>query len=203
MKLDHDKLARGLRSGRSGTPKGAPAPTSSVDHDKLASLLGAERRGTVEAVAGPFAAVDLALEVAQRLHPPAGGGQPTDPSWNERRLIPLKRETLEKLDQIATSVRKRTGTHVQPLQIAAAVLEKFVGNLDPEEIVLEDRPEFADEDESTSPHNATRPFLLLYLMERHGFFIHEPLANGAQEEFHPNRSDRRNRSRGFWRGMRD
>lgn len=161
MKLDHDKLARGLRSGRSGTPKGAPAPTSSVDHDrlaqrlrsgragapkgspagpakvnhdKLASLLGAERRGTVEAVAGPFAAVELALEVAQRLQPPAGGGQPTDPSWNERRLIPLKRETLEKLDQIAASVRKRTGTHVQPLQIAAAVLEKFVGNLDPEEI---------------------------------------------------------------------
>lgn len=161
MKLDHDKLARGLRSGRAGTPKGAPAPTRNVDHDRLAQrlhsgragvpkgapaesakvdpdqmarLLGAERRGAVEAGAGPFAAVALAMEVAQRLRPPAGGGQPTDPSWNERRLIPLKRETLEKLDQIAASVRKRTGTHVQPLQIAAAVLEKFVSSLNPEEI---------------------------------------------------------------------
>ncbi len=161
MKLDHDKLARGLRSGRAGNPKGTPAPTRKVDHDRLAQrlhsgragvpkgapagsakvdpdqmarLLGAERRGAVEAGAGPFAAVELAMEVAQRLRPPAGGGQPTDTSWNERRLIPLKRETLEKLDQIAALVRKRTGTHVQPLQIAAAVLEKFVSSLDTEEI---------------------------------------------------------------------
>jgi hypothetical protein len=161
MKLDHDKLARGLRSGRAGTPKGAPAPTrgvdhdtlaqrlhagragapkgapaapATVDHDTLARRLGAQSRRPLAAVAGPFAAVELALEVAQRLRPPAGGGHPTDPSWNERRLLPLKRETLEKLDQLAASVRNRTGTHVQPLQIAAAVLEKFVGNLDPEEI---------------------------------------------------------------------
>jgi hypothetical protein len=131
--VDHDKIAQRLRSGRAGAPKGS-ATAGAIDHDKIARLLGAERRGRLEAGSGPFAAAALALNMAERLRSPAGGGQPTDPSWNERRLVAMKRGTLEKLEQIAAAVREKTGTNVQPLQIAAAVIEKFAGDLDVDEV---------------------------------------------------------------------
>lgn len=39
-----------------------------------------------------------------------------------------------RVTQIAAAVRERTGTQVQPLQIAAALIEKFAGSLDTNEI---------------------------------------------------------------------
>lgn len=131
--VDHDKIAQRFRAGRVGAPKGS-ASAGVVDHDKIARHLGAERRGRVETGASPLAAAALALDIAERLRPPVGGGRPTDPSWNERRLVPLRRETLEKLDQIAAAVREKTGAQVQPLQIAAAVIEKFAGDLNADEV---------------------------------------------------------------------
>ena len=131
--VDHGKIAERLRSGRSGAPKGSATP-GAVDRAKVARYLGAEPEGRLEGGWGPLAAAVWALEVAERLRPPVGGGQPTDPSWNERRLVPLKRETLDKLNQMAAALREKTGTNVQPLQIAAAVIERFAGELNVEEV---------------------------------------------------------------------
>jgi hypothetical protein len=55
---------------------------------------------------------------------PAGGGRPTDPRWTERRPVPLAPETLERLEEITSRVRERRGVNVEPMQLAALLLEK-------------------------------------------------------------------------------
>lgn len=128
--VDHDRIAQRLASGRNGAPKGS-ATTQVVDHEKIERRLGVKR--IVKGFA-PFAAEALALDIAARLRPPVGGGRPTDPSWTQRRLVPLKPETLVKLAQVATDVSNRTGTSVEPLQIAAVVLERYVGEINTDDV---------------------------------------------------------------------
>ena len=65
------------------------------DMDKIARGLGAERRGKVAASGGYFGAIQLLADIETRLRVPAGGGRPTDPSWTERRLVPLKPQDAE------------------------------------------------------------------------------------------------------------
>ena len=60
-----------------------------VNKDKIARALGAERRGQVTAAGGYFGALQLLADIQTRFRVPAGGGRPTDPTWTERRPVPL------------------------------------------------------------------------------------------------------------------
>jgi hypothetical protein len=83
----------------------------------------------VTATGGYFGAMQLAAEVAARFRAPAGGGRNTDPDWTERRLIPLNPATLERLEHLA-AVLSEQGVRVTPLQVAALLLERAIGETD-------------------------------------------------------------------------
>lgn len=100
-----------------------------LNMDKIAKGLGAERRGKVEATAGHFGAQQLLADVQARFRVPAGGGRATDPNWTERRLVPLAPSTLERLEQLSAEVREHTGVNVQPMQLAALLLERSAQEL--------------------------------------------------------------------------
>ena len=93
---------------------------SALDMDRIAKDLGAERRGKVASRGGYFGALQLAAEVAARFRAPEGGGRPTDPSWNEQRLVRLSKTTLEQLEKLAEKA------HASPMQVAALLLEQAV-----------------------------------------------------------------------------
>ncbi len=97
--------------------------TEKLDMDGIARGLGAERVGKVKASGGYLGSVQLAAEVAQRFRVPSGGGRATNPEWTERRLIPLSRKTLQRLEQMASQL------HVAPLQVAAMLLEQAVSGV--------------------------------------------------------------------------
>jgi len=103
------------------------------DMDKIARGLKAKRGGKVTARGGYFGALQVAVEVAERFRAPASGGRPTDPAWTERRLVPLAPETLRRLERIAAKVRKR-GIHVEPMQLAALLLERSTERLEREDL---------------------------------------------------------------------
>ena len=91
-----------------------------LDLDRIAKELGAERRGKVSSCGGYFGAIQLAEEVATRFRTPEGGGRPTEPSWNEQRLVRLSSQTLEQLEKLAEQA------HASPMQVAALLLERAV-----------------------------------------------------------------------------
>ena len=91
---------------------------------KIAVALGAERKGKVSGAGGYFGAMQLLAEVETRFRAAAGGGRATDPRWTERRLVPLAPRTLERLNTITARVRERDGVNVEPMQLAALLLEK-------------------------------------------------------------------------------
>ncbi|MGH7326136.1 MAG: hypothetical protein ACREJ9_16035 [Candidatus Rokuibacteriota bacterium] len=97
--------------------------------DKIASALGAERRGKVSARGGYFGAMQLLADVEARFRVPARGGRPTDPQWTERRLVPLAPETLARLEEITSRVREQGGVNIEPMQLAALLLEKTARHL--------------------------------------------------------------------------
>jgi len=99
-----------------------------LDMDKIARGLGAERRGKVMAGAGYFGAIELASDIEARFRVPSGGGRPTDPQWTERRLVPLTVRTLKKLEDLSAKVREH-GTSVEPMQLAALLIEKTAEQL--------------------------------------------------------------------------
>ena len=94
-----------------------------IDVDKIARGLGAERRGKVAASGGYFGAIQLPADIEARFRVPPGGGRPTDATWTERRLVPLAR-TRKRLEEIAAKVRARGGVSVEPMHLAALLLEK-------------------------------------------------------------------------------
>src|SRR3989441_4928141 len=100
-----------------------------LDMDRIAKGLGAERRGKVSATGGYFGAMQLLADVEAKFRVPAGGGRPTDPRWTERRLVPLALETLERLEDITARVRKHGGVNVEPMQLAALLLERTTRQL--------------------------------------------------------------------------
>ena len=95
-----------------------------LDMDKIARSLGAERRGKVTVSGGFFGAMQLLADIEARFRVPSGGGRSTDPRWTERRLVPLAPRTLERLEEIAAKVREHGGVSVEPMQLAALLLEK-------------------------------------------------------------------------------
>lgn len=93
---------------------------AALDMDRIAKGLGAVRRGKVSSRGGYFGALQLAAEVAARFRVPVGGGRPTDPSWDEQRLVRLSPRTLEQLEKLAEQ------SHATPMQVAALLLERAV-----------------------------------------------------------------------------
>lgn len=104
-----------------------------LDMEKVARGLGAERQGNVLAAGGYFGAMQLVGEVQARFRVPKGGGRPTDPSWTERRLLPLAPPTLRRLEELAHRVGKKRGVDVGPMQMAALLLERTVNSIKEEE----------------------------------------------------------------------
>jgi hypothetical protein len=98
-----------------------------LDMGRIAKGLRAERRGKVSVSGGYFGAMQLAAEVQGRFRVPTGGGRATDPSWTDRRLIPLNRHTLERLERIARRV------DAEPMQVAALLLERTLEGIKEED----------------------------------------------------------------------
>lgn len=104
-----------------------------LDMNKIARGLGAERKGKVSATGGYFGAIQLLVDIEARFRVPVGGGRPTDPRWTERRLVPLAPRTLARLEAITEGVRARSGVNVEPMQLAALLLEKTTEQLSEDE----------------------------------------------------------------------
>ena len=100
-----------------------------LDMDKIAKTLGAERRGAVRAGGGHFGAMQLVAEVQARFQTPTGGGRGTDPSWTEKRLLPLAPATLDRLAHLSEELGKQ-GVKATPLQVAAMLLERAIDEID-------------------------------------------------------------------------
>jgi hypothetical protein len=111
-----------------------------LDMDKIARGLGATRRGKVAASGGYFGAIGLLADVKARFRVPAGGGRPTDTSWTERRLVPLAPRTLKRLEDIAAEMRTQGGVSVEPMQLAALLLERKTDELSEREVESLVRP---------------------------------------------------------------
>ncbi len=114
--------------------------TTRLDMDKIARALGAERRGKAVATGGYFGAMQLLADIHARFRVPAGGGRPTDPRWTERRLVPLTPRTLARLEAITAHVREHEGVNVDPMQLAALLLEKTTEQLSEDEAKKVGRP---------------------------------------------------------------
>ena len=104
-----------------------------LDMDKIATGLGAVRKGAVSATSGYFGALQLLADIETRFRVPVGGGRPTDPGWTERRLVPLAPRTLRQLEEITARVRKRSRMNVEPMQLAALLLERSTERLSDDE----------------------------------------------------------------------
>ncbi len=104
-----------------------------LDMDKIARGLGADRRGKVSSTAGYFGAMQLLGDIEARFSVPAGGGRATDARWTKRRLVPLAPRTLKRLEQIAARVRDHGGVSVEPMQLAALLLEKTTDRISDDE----------------------------------------------------------------------
>lgn len=104
-----------------------------LDMGRISAALGAKRRGRVSATGGYFGAMQLLADVEARFRVPAGGGRPTDPKWTERRLVPLAPRTLKRLEAITAKVRERDGVNVEPMQLAALLLEKTTEQISEDE----------------------------------------------------------------------
>lgn len=105
-----------------------------LDMHKIAEALGAKRRGKVFGIGGGyFGAMQLLADIEARFRVPASGGRPTDPRWTERRLVPLAPRTLARLEAIAAKVREDQGVNVEPMQLAALLLEKTTDQLTEDE----------------------------------------------------------------------
>lgn len=105
-----------------------------LDMNKIARGLRAKRQGKVTTRGGYFGAMQLLADIETRFRVPAGGGRATDPGWTERRLVPLARRTLKRLEAITDDVRERRGVSLQPMQLAALLLERTTEQLNEDEI---------------------------------------------------------------------
>lgn len=100
-----------------------------LDMNMIARGLGAERRGQVSAKGGYFGALHLLADIEARFRVPSGGGRPTDPRWTERRLVPLASETLDRLEKLTARIRAQGEVNLEPMQLAALLLEKTTEEL--------------------------------------------------------------------------
>jgi hypothetical protein len=104
-----------------------------LDTDKIARGLGARRKGKVYSTGGYPGAAQLASEVQARFRVPPGGGRATDPGWSDKRLVPIAPRTLKRLERIAKRLHEATGIRVEPMQLAAILLETTTKNIGAED----------------------------------------------------------------------
>ena len=104
-----------------------------LDMDKIAKALGAQRRGKVSANGGYSGALQFLAEIDARFRVPTGGGRATDPNWTERRLVPLAPRTLARLEELAAKIREESHVAIEPMQLAALLLEKTTEQFSDEE----------------------------------------------------------------------
>ena len=106
---------------------------SRIDMDGIAKGLGAVRAGKVHARSGYFGALQLLADIESRLRVPPGGGRPTDRRWTKKRLAPLAPRTQARLEDITATLREQRGVNIEPMQIAAILLEKTTERLSEQE----------------------------------------------------------------------
>ena len=104
-----------------------------VDIERIAKRLGGEVKGKVSARSGYFGALALEAEVERRFRKPPGGGRATDPEWTTQRLVRCKPRTLDRLKHLADQM-SRDGHRVEPMQMAALLLEKATEQITDQEI---------------------------------------------------------------------
>ena len=85
--------------------------------------------GKVRSSGGFFGAMQVVSDIKARLRVPEGGGRPTDPEWTERRVLPLRRRTLERLEKITAKILGSSGIKIEVMQLAALLVEKDVERL--------------------------------------------------------------------------
>ena len=105
-----------------------------LDMNKIARALGGKRLGKIHATGGFFGALQLAAEVERQFRTPAGGGRSTNPSWTEKRLVGLSPSTLRRLRRITERLSRKRHVSIQPMQLAALMLEKAVDELDEQDL---------------------------------------------------------------------
>ena len=105
-----------------------------LDMDRIAEGLRAERMGEIEVTGGYFGALGLAAEVEARFRVPPGGGRASVPEWTERRLLPLTPKTLTRIEDLAAMVRNKSGVGIEPMQLAALLLERIANAIDDEDL---------------------------------------------------------------------
>jgi hypothetical protein len=98
-----------------------------INQAKLARNLGSVVRGRVTARSGYLGTLEVAEEVRRRFKAPASGGRARDPRWTAKRLMPVRRETLTRLQEIAKAVSQIVDYRVEPLQLAALIVERDLG----------------------------------------------------------------------------
>lgn len=87
--------------------------------DRIGKILGATRQFAIKTrAAGPLDLVQLREEINERLE--SSGGRPSDPEWDLRRVIPLKRSSWNFLRQ------KSGELQVDPGHLAAIILERGI-----------------------------------------------------------------------------
>jgi hypothetical protein len=109
--------------------------SKTIDHRRLARNLGSTIRGRVEAGSGYFGALQVAEEVRRRFRRPLGGGRARDPRWTEKRLLPVRPETLTRLARLADRVSEVVEHRVDPLQVAALLVERDLERMSEAELV--------------------------------------------------------------------
>ena len=87
--------------------------------DGIGKALGATRQFSVKTkLAGPLEWVQLREEIVSRLK--TRGGRPSDPEWDLRRVIPLRKSSWDFLRQTSCQLR------VNPGHLAAILLERGI-----------------------------------------------------------------------------
>lgn len=98
------------------------------DHDAIAEALGSKGSQSVgDDLADPISLLGLAHRFNERLR--STGGRPTDPNWTVSRRVPFAPETWDALNSIAVRL-SRSDRKVAPAQVAAALIEEGIAELD-------------------------------------------------------------------------
>ena len=79
--------------------------------------------------AGGSGAIAISMRAVEWSHHAFRGDGWTRMRQPERRLVPLAPRTLERLEEIAAKVREHGGVSVEPMQLAALLLEKTTDDL--------------------------------------------------------------------------
>lgn len=105
-----------------------------ISHAQLAKNLRSRISGRVRPNAGYFGALQVAEDVRRRFKPAVGGGRGRDPEWTLKRLMPVRAETLTRLQALAARVSEIVEFRVEPLQVAALLVDRDLDRLDDHEV---------------------------------------------------------------------